>query len=158
MDTPTRRGVLAAAASAALAGCGGLAKQVPAVGDDSPLRDEQIASISESFTLSNGEYRPYRLEFDTRTVLLYSVVADEKVDVLVFPRPEFEKYEDDAADELPYIGELSELDTRATARGSDVTAGRPVVVVDNTTWGEATPAERVEVEIELEAFVRPEHA
>lgn len=157
MDTPTRRGVLAAAGIAATAGCGGLAKRVPAVGDDSPLRGEQIESITESFTLSHDEHRAYGLEFDTRTVLLYSVVADERVDVLVFRRPDFRKYEDDAADELPYIDELSELDTRATARGSDVTAGRPVVV-DNTTWGEAAPAERVGVEVELEAFVRPEHA
>lgn len=158
MKTPTRRGVLAAMGIAATAGCSGLAKQVPGMGGGSSLRGEQIESISESFTLSKDQFRPYKLEFDTQSVLLFSVVADQKIDVLVFRRPDFKKYKKDATAELPFVRVLSDLDTRATARGSDVTSGRPVVVIDNTTWGQATPAEGIDVEVELEAFVRPEHA
>lgn len=158
MDTPTRRGVLAAMGIAATAGCSGLAKQVPAVGDDSSIRGEKIKSVTESFALSKGQFRPYKLTFDSRSVLLYSVVADAKIDVLLFRRPDFKKYKKDAAKELPYVAALSDLDTRATARGSDVTSGRPVLVVDNTTWGEASPSGEVQVEVELEAFVRAENA
>lgn len=157
----TRRGALAAAGLLLTAGCtdalGGGSDSDP----DSPVRDRQLVDISETVTIPEGDFQAYELSFESRSVLLYSVVASERVDVIVFDSDAFETYqqdvtEDGAADQLEYIGALSELDTSATARGSAVTAGEPVLVVDNTSWAEAPPAPEVEVEVTVDAFVRPE--
>lgn len=156
METQTRRGVLATLGIAATAGCSGLAKRIPVGEGNSPVRGDELESTEEVFTLSEGEFRPFKLSFDSQAVLLYSVVAEEKVDIIAFHRPHFRKYRDSAADKLPYIDALSHLNTRATARGSDVTDGNPVLVIDNTTWGEAAPKPNVQIEIELEAFKRAE--
>lgn len=123
-------------------------------GSDSALRGEQIEQVSKTFTLQRGKFEPFKLSFDRRAVLLFSVVADEKIDIITFERPQFQTYKETSATEVPYIDELSEQNTRATALGSDVTKGNPVIVVDNTTWAAAQPVEEVEVEIDLEAFLR----
>lgn len=154
---PTRRGLLAAAGLAATAGCA----NVLGGGSDSPLRDRQIADISETVRLGAGEYWAHQFTFDAQSVLLYSAVASDNVDVLLLPRESFETYvadseDDDTADELQFVNELSDLDTSATAKGSAVTSGEPALVVDNTTWARASPVEEVRVDIDVDAFVRPE--
>lgn len=55
------------------------------------------------------------------------------------------------------VSELSALNTRAVARGSDITSGKPVLVIDNTTWVEASPVADVTVDVELKVFIRPKH-
>lgn len=152
MEQPTRRAVLATLGLAATAGCSQLSEFT---GGTSDLRGEQVEQISETFVLDRGEYRPCELSFDTRSVLTFSVVADENVDVLTFRRPDYRKYENDSADQLPFIDAFTEQNTKATAKGSDVSAGNPVVVVDNTTWAKTPPIEKVQVEMQLEAFERP---
>lgn len=157
MARKTRRGVLAAMGIGLTAGCSQLSGVVPGGGgSDSPMRGEQVEEIRETFTLRRDQFEPFHLSFDQQSVLLYSVVADQKVDVITFRRPDFRTYRDGSADQVPFIDELSDQNTRATAMGSDVTAGEPVVVVDNTTWAETPPADEVRVEFELEAFVRAE--
>lgn len=161
MSEPTRRGVLATVGAVATAGCSGVVDRRPS-GDarrefpDSPVRKKYVEDVTTSFALDRGDHRAFPLEFDTRTVLLFSVVTDENVDVLTFRRSEYRTYEDGSADQLSYVDELSEQHTTATARGAPVSAGEPVVVVDNTTWAEASPVEEVHVEVELDAFVRSE--
>ena len=152
MQQPTRRGVLATLGVAATAGCSQLSDLT---GGDSDLRGENVERISKTFTLDRDQFMPFPLSFDTRSVLTFSVVADENVDVITFRRPDFRKYKQESADQLPFIDAFTEQNTKATAKGSDVSAGKPVVVVDNTTWAKTPPIENVQVEIELEAFVRP---
>lgn len=120
------------------------------------MRGEQVKEIQKTFTLQKDQFEPFPLSFDQQSVLLYSVVADEKVDVITFRRPDFQTYKEGSADQVPFIDALSDQNTRATAMGSDVTEGKPVVVVDNTTWAEASPVGEVQVEFELDAFVRAE--
>lgn len=162
MNKATRRGVLATLGVAATAGCSSVRDRVSeVVGEDSqsaftdsPLRERYVTQVSDAVRLQKGDYTAYPMRFDTQTVLTYSVVADENVDVIVFREPDYEKYERGATDQLPYVGGLSELNTKVTAKGAAVTAGDPVLVVDNTTWAKTPPISDVRVEIELEAFVR----
>lgn len=154
MRETTRRGVLCALGVTATAGCssvlgGQKAKEV---------RAKTVEEISETIHLGKGEFKPYKFSFDTQTVLTYEVVSDKKVDVIVFRRPTFEKYRKNSAKELPHVSELSTLDTNVAVNGANVTAGEPVLVVDNTTWANAQPKENVEASVDVEAFVRPEHA
>lgn len=155
MDKPTRRGVIAAMGLTVTAGCSQLSGVVPGGGgSDSPLRGEQIEQISKTFTLKKDQFEPFHLSFDQQSVLLFSAVADENVDVVTLRRPDFKKYKNGSAKQVPFISELSEQNTRATAKGANVTAGKPVIVVDNTTWAKTPPVEEVQIEFELEAFVR----
>lgn len=154
MDHPTRRGVIAAMGLAATAGCSQLRGAVPG-SQSSEILGEQVAKTTKTVALKKDQFEPFHVSFDQQTVLMFSVVADAKIDVITFARPHFRKYKDGSADQLPFIGEFTELDTRATAKGSDVTPGEPVVVVDNTSWGESAPKQDVTVEVELEAYVRP---
>lgn len=160
----TRRSVLATMGLAATAGCSGVAGNPFRSGEESneyeSFRKETVEEISETVTIPKGKYRAYEFTFDTQTVLLYTVVASDHVDAIVLHRDAFETYEADvgggggSTDELTYISPLSDLATRATSKGSAVTAGEPVLVVDNTTWAKAPPSEVVEVEVEVDAFVR----
>lgn len=164
MTKSTRRDVLAALGIAAIAGCSSLRdRTAELVGDDSdsqddfadsPLRARYVKQVSEAARLQKGDHKAYPMHFDTQTVLIYSVVADEDVDVIVFRKSHYEKYKDGATDQLPYVSELSELNTKVTAKGAAVTAGDPVLVIDNTTWAKTPPTPNIRVEIELEAFVR----
>lgn len=155
--SPSRRTVLATTGAAFLAGCSRLR------GNDAgtSFRERDLVDLTKTVDIGAGEYWSVEFSFDTQTVLLYSLVADDQVDALLFARDSFERYradvqQEDQVGEIPYIGELSDLNTSATAQGSAVTAGEPVLVVDNTTWGSASPAETVKAKIEVEAFVRPE--
>lgn len=152
MSQQTRRSVLATIGLAATAGCSQLSE---VTGGGSDLRGETVKQVSKTFTLEKDQFMPFHLSFDTRSVLTFSVIADKKVDVITFHRPAFQQYKAESADQVPFIDPFTELNTRATAKGSDVSKGEPVVVVDNTTWAETQPVDRVEVEMELEAFVRP---
>lgn len=153
MDQPTRRGVLATLGLAATAGCTRLQNAIPGQ-DSSDLRGKTVEQVSETFTLDRGKFRSYPLSFDTRTVLTFSVVTDDNVDVLTFRRPAFREYETQSADQVSYVGELSEQNTTATAKGSMVSEGDPVVVIDNTSWGTTPPIPKIRVNVELEAFER----
>lgn len=157
MDS-TRRGVLATMGVLATAGCTEITGAIPGSDDSdsskSELRGETVKEVSRTVTLESGEFESVPLSFDQRTILMFSVVASKPVDVLTFHEKNFQKYKDDSADKLRYIGPLSEEDTVATSQGSAVSAGKPVVVVDNTTWGSASPVDTVDVELELEAFIR----
>lgn len=155
MKPLTRRSLLVGVGVTATAGC----QALPVVGGSgqSSLRGETVKSLSESVTLSKDEFQSYKLELDTQSVVMYSVVADKKIDCIMFTRPHFKKYRQNSTAELPMVGELSALDTRAVARGSDVSSGKPVLVIDNTTWGEASPVADVTVNVELDVFIRPEH-
>lgn len=153
----SRRHVLAAAGLAAIAGCSSVLG-----GNDGqrPFRERQIVEVSETVRIESGDYWAREFTFDVQSVLLYSVVASDNVDVLLLPRESFERYRDDlenheTADRLRIIGELSERNTSATAQGSAVTPGDPVLVVDNSGW-ETPPVEEVRAEVDVEAFVRPE--
>jgi hypothetical protein len=152
MQQPTRRGVLATLGLAATSGCSQLSGLT---GGDSDLRGEQVEQISKTFTLEREQFMPFPLSFDTQSVLTFSVVADENVDVITFTRPNFRKYKQESSDQVPFIDAFTEQNTKATAKGSDVSAGKPVVVVDNTTWAKTPPIDEIQVEMELEAFVRP---
>lgn len=164
MTNSTRRDVLATLGIAATAGCRSLRDRtseiVGADSDspndlsDSPLRARYVKQVSEAVRLQEGDHKAYAMQFDTQTVLIYSVVADENVDVILFREPDYETYKDGASDQLPYVSELSELHTKVTAKGAAVTAGDPVLVIDNTTWAKTPPMPNVRVEVELEAFVR----
>jgi len=164
MRKSTRRDVLATLGIAATAGCSSLRDRASKlVGDDSespddftdsPLRARYVKQVSEAVRLQEDEHKAYPMHFDTQTVLIYSVLADENVDVIVFRKSDYETYKDGASDQLPYVSELSELNTKVTAKGSAVTAGDPVLVIDNTTWAETPPMPNIRVEIEIEAFVR----
>lgn len=152
MQETTRRGMLAAAGAgiAATAGCSELSS---AIGGGSSLRGESVKKTSKTFTLGHDEFEAFKLTFDQQTVLFFSALADTQVDVITFTRENFKKYRTGNVNELPVLGELSDRNTKATSLGSAVTAGDPVVVVDNTTWADAKPAESVKVEFELEAFI-----
>jgi len=162
MSRSTRREILAAVGIVATAGCSSLRDRASElIGDesrdefaDSPMRARYVKRVSEAIELQKGDHKAYPMQFDTQTVLIYSVVAAEDVDVIVFRKPDYEKYENGASDQLPYVSELSELNTEVTAKGAAVTAGDPVLVIDNTTWAEAQPRQNIRVEVELEAFVR----
>ena len=149
MQQPTRRGVLATLGIAATAGCSQLSGLT---GGRSDLRGENVEKISKTFTLDREQFMPFPLSFDTQSVLTFSVVADENVDVSTCTRPNIRK---ESADQVPFIDAFTEQNTKSTAKGSDVSAGKPVVVVDNTTWAKTPPIDDVQVELELEAFVRP---
>lgn len=144
----------------ATAGCTQVSSSVPGLGseggstDGKQLRKETIKEVSRTVTLEKDQFEAVSLSFDQRSVLLFSVVADKQVDVLTFHQKNFQKYRKDTADKLRYIGPLSEEETVATAQGSAVSAGKPVVVVDNTTWGATAPSGPVQVDLQLEAFVR----
>lgn len=160
----TRRSVLATMGVAATAGCSGVTGNPFGSDEESKryeaFRKETVEDISETITIPKGKYRAYEFTFDTQTVLLYTVVTSDHVDVIMFHRDAFETYEADVGgggkttDELTHVSQLSDLATRATSKGSAVTAGEPVLVVDNTTWAKAPPSEDVEVEVEIDAFVR----
>lgn len=120
----------------------------------SPLRKRSVTDLSRTVTIEPDDFESVELSFDQQTVLLLSVVADRPVDVLTFTRSNFQKYRDETADRVSYVDPLSEEETAATARGSAVSAGEPVVVVDNSTWGAADPDGPAQVELEVEAFVR----
>lgn len=152
----TRRSLLVSMGVTATAGC----QALPVVGGNgqSSLRGETVKSISESITLSKDEFQSYKLKLDTPSVIMYSVVADKKIDGIVFTRPHFQKYKQNSTAELPVVSELSALDTRGAARGSDVSSGNPVLVIDNTTWGEALPVAEVTIDVELEVFIRSEYS
>lgn len=164
MSKSTRREILATFGIVATAGCRSLRDRTSElVGDgsesrdefaDSPLRARYVKRVSEAVRLQKGDHKAYSMHFDTETVLIYSVVADENVDVIVFRKPVYEKYKEGTEDQLPYVSELGELDTKVTAKGTAVTAGDPVLVIDNTTWAKAPPRQNIRVEIELDAFVR----
>lgn len=175
MERTTRRGVLATMGVLATAGCssvsslgsgGGAGDGASgdganggsgggANGGSGPgLRERTVKYVSRSVTLEADQFEAVPLSFDRQTVLFFSVVAGKEVDVLTFRRPDFEKYRNDAADQLRFVDALSEESTEATSQGSAVSPGEPVVVVDNTTWGETQPRERVDIELELEAFIR----
>lgn len=160
----TRRGVLAAMGLAATAGCSGVRGNLFGSDDESKqfdsFRKETVEDVSQTLTIPKGKYKAYEFSFDTQTVLLYTVVASDHVDVILLPQSSFEAYEKDvggdgeAADQVTYISALSELATRATSKGSAVTSGDPVLVIDNTTWAKVPPSEDVEVEVDIDAFVR----
>lgn len=166
MSKPTRRAVLATLGIAATAGCSSLRDRASELVEDdsdsdnrddfadSPLRAEYVKQVSEAVRLQEDDHKAYQLHFDTQTVLIYSVVADENVDVIVFRKSDYEKYKGGASDQLPYVSELSEMNTMVTAKGAAVTAGDPVLVIDNTTWAKTPPIPNIRVEVELEAFVR----
>lgn len=154
MQRATRRGVLAAMGLAATAGCSSLTETVSGGGSKRELAGETITERSESFTLKKGEFKAYPLSFDTQSVLLFSVVSDENVDVFTLSRPNYEAYKSGSTDQVETIGELSEQNTKATAKGANVSAGEPVLVVDNTTWAKTPPIADIQVEVEIEAFVR----
>lgn len=164
MNKSTRRAVLATLGIAATAGCSSLRDRASELVEDdsnsqsdisdSPLRARYVKQVSEAVRLQDGDHKAYSMHFDTQTVLIYSVVADENVDVIVFRESDYETYRNGASDQLPYVSELSELNTNVTAKGASVTAGDPVLVIDNTTWAETPPMPNIRVEVELEAFVR----
>ncbi|WP_254820960.1 hypothetical protein [Haloglomus halophilum] len=167
MGQTTRRGVLATMGVLATAGCSSVSGLGSGGSDDSggsgdgadggsggSLRKETVKEVSRSVTLKQDQFEAVPLSFDRQTVLFFSVVADRNVDVLTFRRPDFETYRTDAADQLRFVDALSEQRTEATSQGSAVSPGEPVVVVDNTTWGETQPSQRVDIELELEAFIR----
>jgi hypothetical protein len=157
MDS-TRRGVLATMGVLATAGCAEISGAMPGSGEsdgsESALRGRTVKEVSRTVTLESSKFESVPLSFDQQTVLMFSVVASKPVDVLTFYKQNFQKYKDDSADKLRYIGPLSEEDTVATSQGSAVSAGEPVVVIDNTTWGSGSPVDSVDVELELEAFIR----
>jgi hypothetical protein len=170
MGQTTRRGVLATMGVLATAGC----SSVSGLGSDSgsgdgtnggsdgganggsggSLRKQTVKDVSRSVILEKDQFEAVPLSFNRQTVLFFSVVAGRNVDVLTFRRPDFEKYRADTADQLRFVDALSEQRTEATSQGSAVSPGEPVVVVDNTTWGETQPSQRVDIEFELEAFIR----
>lgn len=163
MQQMTRRGALATMGVLATAGCSQLygdASNQPSGDADrpseasSPLRKRSVTEVSRTLTIEQGGFESVKLSFDQRTVLLFSVVADGPVDVLTFTRSNFRKYRDGTADQVSYVGTLSQEETVAVARGSAVSTGEPVLVVDNSTWGAAAPDGPVQVELEVEAFVR----
>lgn len=155
MTRTTRRGVLAAMGIAATAGCGSLQDHLPGSESQNSLRGQIVAEVSRTVTLEKDAFEAVPMTFDRRTVLLFSVVADADVDVLTFRREDFQKYKNDATDQLHYVDELSDMGTAATAMGAPVSKGKPVVVVDNTTWAPTRPVDGVTVELDLEAFERP---
>lgn len=151
----TRRGLLATLGIACTAGCTGLLSGGSGGdGTDNQFRGEMVKQVSETIQGKKGEHKAYSMEFTEQTVLIYSIVADKNVDVIVFRKDQYEKYKRNATDKLNYVSELSELNTKVTAKGSAVSAGKPVLVIDNTTWAETPPVSNVTVEVELEAFVR----
>lgn len=155
MKQPTRRGLLVTLGIAGTAGCSGLLSGGSGNSTSKdPFRGKVLKEVSETGTLQKGGHQAYPMEFPEQTVLIYSIIADENVDVIVFRKPQYEKYQKDATDQLQYVSELSELNTKVTAKGSAVTAGKPVLVIDNTTWAETPPVQKVTVEVELEAFIR----
>lgn len=156
MKQMTRRGALATIGVLATAGCSQLSGNGSnqSSGSDSPLRERTVTELSRTVTIEPDDFESVELSFDQQTVLLFSVVADRPVDVLTFSRSNFQKYRDETADQVRYVGALSQEGTAATALGSSVAAGEPVLVVDNSTWGATTPDGPVEVELEVEAFVR----
>lgn len=123
-------------------------------GSTSSLRERSVTEVSRTVTIEPDDFESVELSFDQQTVLLFSVVADGPVDVLTFTRSNFRKYRDGTADQVSYVGTLSQEETVAVARGSAVSAGEPVLVVDNSTWGATAPDGPVQVELEVEAFVR----
>lgn len=150
MAHQTRRGVLAAVGIAVTAGC----SQLPMAGGSSDsLRGEQVDQRSTTVTLKKGQFKPFHLSLDRRTVVEFSVVADGQVDVFAFTAEQFRKYKSRKG-KVSYIDELSEQGTRATAQGSAVDLEKLVPVVDNTTWGQTDPDGAVRVDVELEAFLR----
>lgn len=153
-DPTTRRGVLATAGAVALAGCSGLAGSSSGDGGNRPLRERTVEEVSRTVTLQPDSFESVPLSFDQQTVLFFSVVADAAVDVLTFRERDFERYRENAADQLRYVDALSEESTAATSLGSAVSPGNPVVVVDNTTWAETQPDGEVRVQLDLEAFVK----
>ena len=156
MEQMTRRGALASIGVLATAGCSRLSGNGSnqSSGSDSPLRERTVTELSRTVTIEPDDFESVELSFDQQTVLLFSVVADRPVDVLTFSRSDFQKYRDETADRVSYVDALSQEGTAATARGSAVSAGEPVLVVDNSTWGAAAPDGPVQVELEVEAFVR----
>lgn len=150
MAQQTRRGVLAAVGLTVTAGC----SQLPLVGgSNDSLRGKQVDQRSATFTLKKGQFKPFHLSLDRRTVVEFSVVADEQVDVFAFAPDQFRTYKSRSG-EVSFIDELSEQGTKATAQGSAVALEKIVHVVDNTTWGRTDPDGEVQVDVELEAFLR----
>lgn len=151
----TRRGVIGAIGIVSTAGCSGLlAGDGGSDGSDSTLRGRSIKQVSETFDLQRGDHRAYTMQFTEQTILFYSVVANMKVDVIVFLESHYDEYRRGATEKIQYISELSDLGTTATARGSAISAGNPVLVIDNTAWAEAPPVANLTVEVDVDAFVR----
>lgn len=151
----TRRGLLAALTVASTAGCTGLLSSKPSdSGTEHPLRGETVKQVSEIVDIPKGDHEAYSMQFTEQTILIYSIVADRKVDVIVFAESEYDTYRRAAAETLNYVSELSQLDTRVAGIGSAVAPDSPVLVIDNTNWAEAPPVSNVTVEVDLEAFVR----
>lgn len=153
MTNQSRRGFLLALAAAGTAGCSSMGSGGGG-GSDDPFRGTMVEEVSETIELDEGDHQAYEMTFTEQTVLIYSIIADKNVDAIVFGKPKYREYKNDKSDQVQYVSELSELNTKVTAKGSAVTKGRPVLVIDNTTWAKTPPVEDVTVQVELEAFVR----
>lgn len=123
-------------------------------GIDPTTNDEKIRDVDKEITVQPDDYHSVSFTFNhDRTLLTYSVVADGYLDIVFMSKKSFEEYRNE--NDPQYMMKHSDLDTSRAIRKEVVFGeGEYVLVLDNTSYGRATPTNPVEVGYALKAYQR----
>lgn len=153
----TRRGTLAALSTSVVAGCtGGESPQHAADAWQSQRHEELPTGYRQTGTASLDAQEFTALTFSGQVTFVlnyaFAVAEGGAIDVIVIDRPEFDRLRD--GKDVSHYRELASLDTTRNEVAKRLTAGDYALVIDNSSFGEATPSGSVAVEITHEVRLR----
>lgn len=117
----------------------------------------QVRSETQRVTVESGDHHAIHFTFPKETLFEYFVNAGGNIDIVFFPKQQYEKYQN-GGDDPEYLVMFSDLDTsRANRTRVTNETGEFVLALDNSDYGRTgASGSEIDVQYSISAYQRTE--